>query len=128
MSLVHLTPPQCGLGRGTEVIMTKRIEQSRRHGRHDPRFADGVAASTTATDRPFVRALARPASPGGRYELRYGDGDYAGTFVTDVPSWHAGDTFVTGDGKSLRITGIVPAELIEVSDRPRHGVWEVQRV
>ncbi|MGZ4332964.1 MAG: hypothetical protein ACXVRJ_01650 [Gaiellaceae bacterium] len=63
----------------------------------------------------------------GRYELRYGDGAYAGTFVTTVPAWQVGDAFTTGDGRSLRITEIVPPELIEVSDRPKHGLWEVER-
>ena len=62
----------------------------------------------------------------GRYELRDGDGNYAGTFVTAVPEWHVGDTFVTGDGRRLRITAIVPPELIEAAaDRPAHEEWEV---
>jgi hypothetical protein len=62
-----------------------------------------------------------------RYELRLGDGSYAGTFVTDVPNWQVGDTFTTGDGRDLRITQIVPVELIEVSsERPAFAQWEVE--
>ncbi|HEY0414926.1 MAG TPA: hypothetical protein VGC78_00955 [Gaiellaceae bacterium] len=63
----------------------------------------------------------------GRYELRYGDGGYAGTFVTTSPTWEVGDVFSTGDGRTLRITNIVPPQLIEPSDRPKHGLWEVER-
>jgi hypothetical protein len=62
-----------------------------------------------------------------RYELRSSDGNYAGTFVTPVPNWQVGDTFQTGDGRDLRITEIVPVELIEVSnERPAYALWEVE--
>jgi hypothetical protein len=62
-----------------------------------------------------------------RYELRLNDGSYAGTFVTAVPNWQVGDTFTTGDGRDLRITEIVPVELIEVSnERPAFALWEVE--
>jgi hypothetical protein len=62
-----------------------------------------------------------------RYELRSNDGSYAGTYVTPVPNWQVGDTFRTGDGRDLRITGIVPPELIEVStERPAYALWEVE--
>ena len=51
---------------------------------------------------------------------------YAGTFVTSLPDWHVGDTFTTGDGRALRITEVVPVELIEVSnERPAYALWEV---
>lgn len=62
-----------------------------------------------------------------RYELRSNDGSYAGTYVTPVPNWQVGDTFRTGDGRDLRITGIVAPELIEVStERPAYALWEVE--
>jgi hypothetical protein len=62
-----------------------------------------------------------------RYELRLDDGSYAGTFVTAVSNWQVGDTFTTGDGRDLRITQIVPVELIEVSsERPAFALWEVE--
>ena len=62
-----------------------------------------------------------------RYELRSNDGTYAGTFVTPVSNWQVGDTFRTGDGRDLRITEIVPVELIEVSsERPAFALWEVE--
>jgi hypothetical protein len=93
--------------------MARRMEQSRRHGHYDPRFLARVGE---------VKATPRS----GRYELRDSDGNYAGTFVTTVQEWHVGDTFSTGDGRSLRITGIVPPELIEAApERPRHEQWEV---
>ena len=98
--------------------MTKRIEQSRRHGHYDPRHVERAEA-------PAPPRIAAP--PEGRYEMRYGDGTYAGTFVTGVPAWHVGDAFVTGDGRGLRITEIVQPELIEATDRPAHGLWEVER-
>ncbi len=64
-----------------------------------------------------------------RYELRSHDGAYAGTFVTSLPDWHVGDTFTTGDGRALRITEVVPVELIEVSnERPAYALWEVEPV
>lgn len=66
------------------------------------------------------------AHPRGRYELRYESGGYAGTFVTAEAAWAVGDVFTTGDGRTLRITEIVPAEQIEASDRPKHGLWEVE--
>ncbi len=93
--------------------MARRMEQSRRHGHYDPRFLDRVDVATAPRRT-------------GRYELRDGDGNYAGTFVTTVPDWHVGDTFTTGDGRSLRITEIVPPELIEAApERPKHEQWEV---
>ena len=67
------------------------------------------------------------AHPAGRFELRYLCGCCAGTFVTTVPDWAVGDVFTTGDGRTLRITEIVSHELIELSDRPKHGLWEVER-
>lgn len=98
--------------------MAKRMEQSRRHGHHDPRYLE-----STVVAPPPPKTEARRA---GRYELRDSDGVYTGTFVTTVPEWHVGDTFVTGDGKSLRITAIVAPELIEATaQRPAHELWEV---
>lgn len=82
---------------------------------------------------PEVVRLVTPRNPAPaaattfRYELRSSDGEYAGTFVTPVPEWHVGDTFQTGDGRDLRITQIVPAELIVLSkERPAFRLWEVE--
>ena len=45
-------------------------------------------------------------TPASRYELREGGG-YSGTFVTDGGIWQIGDVFTTGDGRVLRVIGIV---------------------
>jgi hypothetical protein len=35
--------------------------------------------------------------------------DELGEFATIVPNWSVGDEFLVGDGRRLRIVGIVPA-------------------
>ena len=66
---------------------------------------------------------------GFRFELRYRNGDDAGTFITAAPNWDAGMTFITGDGRKLRIVRIVPLDLIdEFADSPVCGFWEVEPV
>ena len=62
---VELTPRQCGSGRGSKVGMTKRIEQSRRHGYFDPRWMDRlhVVAESNASvvnAREVVTGLPAP--------------------------------------------------------------------
>lgn len=101
--------------------MGKRIEQSRRHGRWDPRYAPKPAevqegrVSLVTPRNAQSRPAGRPTAKGGaraafRHELRDADGSYVGTFVTAIAAWQIGDAFTTGDGRALRITDIVAPE------------------
>jgi hypothetical protein len=45
---------------------------------------------------------------GFRFRLYSDDMDELGEFETVVPNWSTGDEFMTGDGRRLRIVGIVP--------------------
>jgi hypothetical protein len=66
---------------------------------------------------------------GFSYELRCHDGDDAGTFETNLSDWDVGDTFRADGNRHLRITAIIPAELVaEFIEGPVRGVWEVEPV
>lgn len=45
---------------------------------------------------------------GFRFRLVLADGSPAGEFVTAVPDWKAGQKFLTGDGRRLRIVAVEP--------------------
>ena len=64
---------------------------------------------------------------GFSYELKYPDGGDAGTFETNLSDWAVGDTFRADGNRQLRITSIIPAELVaEFIEGPVRGVWEVE--
>ena len=112
-----------------EGQMSKRIEQPRRHGHWDPRYAPTVAALPHGR----VSVVTARNSPTGRrnkvnrFELCDSKGDYAGTFVTEVERWEVGDVFTTGDGHSLRITAISAPETS--TQRPAYtNLWNVEAV
>ena len=44
---------------------------------------------------------------GFKFRLYSTDWDELGEFTTAVPNWSQGDEFTTGDGRRLRIVGIV---------------------
>ena len=101
--------------------MSRRIEQSRRHGPWDPRYAPKAAAlqegrvSLVTPRNAQTRPVEGSTSRGGarvafRHELCDADGGYVGTFVTEIEPWRIGDAFTTGDGRALRITDIVAPE------------------
>lgn len=97
------------------------MEQSRRHGHWDPRYAPKPALLqegrvSLVTPRNTQTKLAeQSASSGGarvafRHELCDAHGSYVGTFVTENEPWQVGDAFTTGDGRALRITEILAPE------------------
>ena len=116
--------------------MSKRIEQSRRHGHWDPRYAPKAAAlqegrvSLVTPRNAQTRPAERSTSKGGarvafRHELCDAHGSYVGTFVTEIEPWQIGDAFTTGDGRALRITDIVAPE--RSSGRPAYtDRWNVE--
>jgi len=62
-----------------------------------------------------------------RYELCDRDGTYRGTFVAGTDRWQVGDVFTTGDGHTLRITAISPAQ--SSSQRPAFtNRWKVEAI
>jgi hypothetical protein len=50
---------------------------------------------------------------GFRYELRTPDGDDMGTFESSVSNWQPGEGFRDEGNVRYRITGVIPAALIE---------------
>jgi hypothetical protein len=117
--------------------MSKRIEQSRRHGHWDPRYAAKAAASqngrvSVVTPRNTPARVEERSTPkrtavAFRYELCDAHGSYTGTFVTEIERWHVGDVFTTGDERALRITAITAPE--KSSGRPAHtDRWSVEAV
>ena len=116
--------------------MSKRIEQSRRHGHWGPRFAPDAAASRegrvslvtprNSQTRPAERSTSkRGTRVASRHELCDAHGSYVGTFVTEIAPWQIGDVFTTGDGRALRITDIVAPE--RSSGRPAYtDRWNVE--
>ena len=65
---------------------------------------------------------------GFSYELKYRDGGDAGTFVTNLSDWAVGDTFRADGNRPMRITAIIPAELVgEFIEGPVRGVWDHPR-
>jgi hypothetical protein len=117
--------------------MGKRIEQSRRHGRWDPRYAAKAAASQDGRvsvvtprnppQRDEERSAPRRAGAAFRYELCDGRGIYTGTFVTEVERWQVGDVFTAGDGRDLRITAITAPEV--ATGRPAFtNRWNVEAI
>ena len=108
--------------------MSKRIEQSRRHGHWDPRYAAKAAPSDgrVSVVTPRNRTDRRPEAA-FRYELCDGDGGYTGTFVSQVERWQVGDVFTTGDGQALRITAISAPE--RSSQLPEYtNRWNVEAI
>ena len=115
--------------------MSRRIEQSRRHGPWDPRYAPKAAApqegrvSLVTPRNSQTQAEERSTSKGGarvafRHELCDAHG-YIGTFVTEIEPWQIGDVFTAGDGRALRITDIVAPE--RSSERPAYtDRWNVE--
>lgn len=77
---VHLAPPPQRFRPQSEVHMSKRIEQSRRHGHHDPRHlvlvpqdpptAPDEKPKETVTGSSNVRQLPEQASPGPKESVR----------------------------------------------------------
>jgi hypothetical protein len=65
---------------------------------------------------------------GFSYELKYPYGDDAGTtFETNLSDWNVGETFRADGNRPMRITAIIPAELVaEFIEGPVRGVWEVE--
>jgi len=116
--------------------MSKRIEQSRRHGHRDPRDAPKEAAPPDG--RVSVITPRNPPPRGGesstpkrtkvaRYELCDRHGSYTGTFVTETERWQVGDVFTTGDGHALRITAISAPE--RSNQRPAFSNrWNVEAI
>jgi len=109
--------------------MSKRIEQSRRHGHWDPRYGPKATASregrvSVVTPR---NSTDRRSEVAFRYELCDGDGSYTGTFVTQIEQWQVGDVFTTGDGHALRITAISAPE--SSSQLPAYtSRWNVEAI
>ena len=59
---------------------------------------------------------------GFSYELKHRDGGDAGTFETNLSDWDVGDTFRADGNRHLRITAIIPAELVaEFIEGPTGG-------
>jgi len=117
--------------------MSNRIEQSRRHGRWDPRYAakasasqDGRVSVVTPRNPPprdEERSTPKRTNVAFRYELRDNNSSYTGTFVTEIERWQIGDVFTTGDGRTLRITAITAPE--RSSTRPAYtDRWNVEPV
>ena len=117
--------------------MSKRIEQSRRHGHWDPRYASNAPTSqngrvsvvTPRNPPPRDEDRSTPKRPDAafRYELCDRYGSYTGTFVTETERWQVGDVFTTGDGQALRITAISAAG--RSSQRPAYtDRWNVEAV
>ena len=117
--------------------MSKRIEQSRRHGHWDPRYATQAPTSqegrvSVVTPRnPPPRHAEQSTSKrkrthvAFRHELSDRHGSYTGTFVTEVERWQVGDVFTTGDGRALRITAISASE--GSAGRPAYtDRWDVE--
>jgi hypothetical protein len=114
--------------------MSKRIEQSRRHGHWDPRYAtkalasqDGRVSVVTPRNPPpgEERSTPKSARLAFRHELSDGHGSYTGTFVTEIERWQVGDVFTTGDGRTLRITAI--ASPGQSRNRPAYtDRWDVE--
>jgi hypothetical protein len=114
--------------------MSKRIEQSRRHGHWDPRYstnAPGSQAGRVSIVTPRNPARDEEQSTptrtrsAFRHELSDKHGSYTGTFVTDVERWQVGDIFTTGDGRTLRITAISASE--KSTNRPAYtDRWSVE--
>jgi hypothetical protein len=89
--------------------MSKRIEQSRRHGHWDPRYAAKAVASQDGRVS-VVSSTPKRTHAAFRYELCDRHGSYTGTFVTEIEGWQVGDVFTAGDGRALRITAITAPE------------------
>jgi hypothetical protein len=117
--------------------MSKRIEQSRRHGHWDPRYAakapasqdDRVSVVTPRNPPPRdeERSTPKRTTVAFRYELCDNNGSYTGTFVTEIERWQIGDVFTTGDGRTLRITAITAPE--RSNNRPAYtDRWNVEAV
>jgi hypothetical protein len=114
--------------------MSKRFEQSRRHGHWDPRFAtkeptsqDGRVSVVTPRNPPRDENDQQPTRTNltFRHELTDRHGSYTGTFVTEIERWQVGDVFNTGDGRTLRITTISASE--RSSNRPAYtDRWNVE--
>ena len=114
--------------------MSKRIEQSRRHGHWDPRYStmapasqDGRVSIVTPRNPPRDEDRSTPERTRSnfRHELSDMHGSYTGTFVTQVERWQVGDVFITGDGRTLRITAIAASE--GSSNRPAYtDRWSVE--
>ena len=114
--------------------MSKRIEQSRRHGHWDPRYATRAPTSKDARvsivtprnpPRDDERSTPRRTHVVFRHELSDRRGGYTGTFVTEVERWQVGDIFTTGDGRTLRITAISASE--RSNNRPAYtDRWNVE--
>jgi len=110
--------------------MSKRIEQSRRHGHWDPRYATKARTPkdgrvSVVTPRNDERSTAEGTRVAFRHELSDSHGSYTGTFVTEIERWQVGDIFTTGDGRTLRITAI------SASERSHNGpaftdLWSVE--
>ena len=113
--------------------MSKRIEQSRRHGHWDPRYAtraptsqdDRVSVVTPRNPPPSDESALKRAQTAFRHELSDKHGSYTGTFVSEIERWQVGDIFTTGDGRTLRITAITtPGQSI---NRPTYtDRWHVE--
>jgi hypothetical protein len=117
--------------------MSKRIEQSRRHGHWDPRYAakavasqDGRVSVVTPRNPPpgdEERSTPKRTHAAFRYELCDRHGSYTGTFVTEIEAWQVGDVFTAGDGRALRITAITAPE--RSNSRPAYtDRWNVEAV
>ena len=106
--------------------MSKRIEQSRRHGhRQDGRVS--VVTPRNPPPRGEETSTSRQTGGSFRYELCDRHGSYTGTFVTETERWQVGDVFTTGDGQALRITAISAAE--RSSQRPAYtNRWNVEAI
>lgn len=118
--------------------MSKRMEQSRRHGPCDPRYpAEAVAREdgrvSVVTQRNALpragqeqpSATERGSAVAFRHELCDRQGGYLGTFVTETDGWQIGDVFTAGDGRTLRITGVFAAAAS--SERPAYADrWSVE--
>ena len=109
--------------------MSKRIEQSRRHGYWDPRYATKAARVSVVTPRnpprDDERSTANRTRVAFRHELGDRHGSYTGTFVTEIERWKVGDIFTTGDGRTLRITAISASE--KSNNRPAYtDRWSVE--
>jgi hypothetical protein len=102
--------------------MSKRIDRSRRHG-----HGDGRVSVVTPRNPPRDEEVQQPKRThvAFRHELSDRHGSYTGTFVTDKESWQVGDTFTTGDGRTLRITAISASE--RSTNRPAYtDRWNVE--
>lgn len=64
-----------------------------------------------------------------KYELKNQDGDDAGSFESTRCDWQAGDELIASGNHRMRVTAVVPQELVaEFVDRRLAGILEVEPV